>query len=120
MLEQLMKSVLDQDDAPVVICDMESVIMYMNPAAVARYKKDLTGQNLRNCHSPEANKAIERVLAWFGKSRENNVVYTFRNEQENKDVYMVALRDREGCLIGYYEKHAFRTRETGPLYEMKP
>ena len=41
----------------------------------------------------------------------------FFNEKENKDVYMVALRDDEETLIGYYEKHEYRYKETAPLYD---
>ena len=59
------------------------------------------------------------MLAWFAKSRGNNIVYTFRNDEENKDVYMVALRDGDGTLIGYYEKHEYRNRETAKLYDME-
>ena len=40
-----------------------------------------------------------------------------RLSQKNKDVYMVALRDEDNCLIGYYEKHEYRNRETGSLYD---
>jgi hypothetical protein len=46
-------------------------------------------------------------------------VHTFRNEKENKDVYMIALRDDEGELIGYYEKHEYRNIETMKLYDME-
>lgn len=118
MLMDLFKSVLEQDRAPVVICDLNSTIVYMNPVAIQRYHRDLTGRDLRLCHDAEGNKRIDKVLAWFGQSVENNIVYTFRNDEENKDVYMVALRDSQGQLIGYYEKHEYREREWGKLYEM--
>lgn len=117
-MEQFFRSVLEQDRAPVVLCDLESTVVYMNPAAIRRYRRDLTGNNLMDCHPAEAREKILRVLAWFEKGRENNVVYTFRNEEENKDVYMVALRDGEGRLIGYYEKHEYRNRETAERYGM--
>ena len=120
MLEQLFKSILQQDRAPIVVCDMQSTVVYMNGAAIARYKKDLTGKSVKSCHPPEANEKIDRVLEWFGKSRDNNVVYTYRNDAENKDVYMVALRDDGGALIGYYEKHEYRNRETAKLYDIDP
>ena len=116
MLNQLFKSVIDQDRAPVVICDLESRIVYMNPSAIARYHGDLTGKSLKACHNSDSNEKIDRVLAWFAKSRENNTVFTFRNEREQKDVYMVALRDGEGELIGYYEKHEYRAYETTERY----
>ncbi len=117
-MEQLFKSILDQDKAPIVVCDMQSTVVYMNPSAIARYKRDLTGRNLKSCHPASANEKIERVLEWFKNSRDNNIVYTFRNDEENKDVYMVALRDPEGNLIGYYEKHEYRNRETAKLYDI--
>lgn len=117
-MEQLFKSILDQDKAPIVVCDMQSTVVYMNPSAIARYKRDLTGRNLKSCHPASANEKIERVLEWFKNSRDNNIVYTFRNDEENKDVYMVALRDPEGKLIGYYEKHEYRNRETAKLYDI--
>ena len=52
-------------------------------------------------------------------SEENNRVFTFRNDKENKDVYMIALRDDKQNLIGYYEKHEYRTAENGKLYDLK-
>jgi len=32
---------------------------------------------------------------------------------------MIALRDEEGELIGYYEKHEYRNIETMKLYDME-
>ena len=117
-LQKLFKSVLEQDRAPIVICDLEHTIVYMNPVAIKRYHKDLTGQSLKKCHNEKSNELIDKVVDWFKASKENNIVYTYNNEKENKDVYMVALRDENGKLIGYYEKHEYRNKETGKLYEI--
>ncbi len=38
-------------------------------------------------------------------------MYTYYNEKENKDVYMVALTDADKNLIGYYEKHDIETEK---------
>ena len=62
---------------------------------------------------------ITIVLAWFKESKDDNIIYTYRNDEENKDVHMVALRDDDGTLIGYYEKHEYRNRETTGLYDFK-
>ena len=118
MLNKLFKSVIDADKAPIVICNMDSIVVYMNPASIARYHVDLTGKSIKCCHSAASNAKIEQVLAWFIKNKDNKTVYTFRNDEENKDVYMIALRDDEGKLIGYYEKHEYRNRETMELYQM--
>jgi len=118
MLNKLLKSVLEQDTAPVVVCDINGIIVYMNPTAKKHYHKDLTGGNIRNCHPPKANEMIDKVLGWFKQSKDNNIIYTYHNEKENKDVYMVALRDDDGTLIGYYEKHEYRNKETDTLYKI--
>ena len=115
-LSKFFKSVLEQDTAPVVICDLEHTVVYMNPASIARYHTDLTGKSLKACHNADSNAKIDRVVAWFAESKDNNIVYTSRNDKENKDVYMVALRDDDGTLIGYYENHEYRNQETRSLY----
>ncbi len=117
LLNKLFKSVLEQDRSPIVICNLEHTIVYMNPVAIECYHKDLTGQNLKNCHNEKSNELIDKVVLWFKESADNNIIYTYNNPKENKDVYMVALRDENGELIGYYEKHEYRTKESGKLYE---
>ncbi len=115
------QSVIDQDRCAVVICNLGHEIIYMNPAAIEHYKKwggaKLIGQNLLHCHNGESQKRIEQVVTWFAEAPDHNLVYTFHNEKQNKDVYMVALRDGKK-LIGYYEKHEFRNPETMEMYEM--
>ena len=89
----------------------------MNPASVSRYHVDITGRSIKDCHSPKSSEKIDKVVEWFRKSTENNKVHTDFNEKENKDVYMIALRDDAYKLIGYYEKHAYRDRDMTPFYE---
>lgn len=120
-LNAFFKSVLDQDRAAVVLCDLQHTIVYMNPAAVARYADrggaGLLGQSLLACHNDRSNAIIQKVVDWFAADQGHNLIYTYRNAKENKDVYMVALRDGDGTLIGYYEKHEYRTAETMPLLD---
>ncbi len=120
-LSAYMKSVIDMDRSSVVICSLDHEIIYMNPAAIVRYEKrggeDLIGKSLLNCHNEKSKEIIEKVVAWFGQSIDNNMIYTYYNEKENKDVYMVALRDENQTLIGYYEKHEYRDREKAELYD---
>ena len=118
ILYKLFKSILDQEKAPVVVCNMDDIIVYMNSSAIECYHKDLTGASIKDCHPPKANEMIDKVIAWFKESKDNNIIYTYHNEKENKDVYMVALRDDDVTLIGYYEKHEYRNRETAGLYEL--
>ena len=120
-LSNFFKSVIDSDTAPIVICNTKHEIIYMNPTAVERYAKkggaELVGRSLLDCHNAGSNQKIKAVVEWFSKSADNNKVFTFHNPKENKDVYMIALRDDSGDLIGYYEKHEYRSRETAMPYE---
>lgn len=122
-LSKYFKSIVDQDRCAVVICNLKHEIIYMNPAAIARYGKSggkkLIGKSLLDCHNAKSNEMIEKTVEWFKKSNDNNIVYTYRNEKENKDVYMIALRDDNGTLIGYYEKHEYRNLETMKLYNFE-
>lgn len=113
----LFKSVIDNDRSAVVICDVNHTIVYMNKVAIERYHKDLTGSSLLDCHNAKSNEMILKTVDWFKESAENNMIYTYKNAKENKDVYMVALRDEKGSLIGYYEKHEYRNPETAEVYD---
>ena len=123
MLHQMFKSVIDQDRAAVVICDTEHTIVYMNPAAVQNYANrggaELVGKSLLACHNERSNDMIRKIVSWFADSKEHNMIHTFYNEKQNKDVYMVALRDEDGELLGYYEKHEFRNKETAKMYDFE-
>lgn len=117
-LSQFFKSIIDHDRAAVVICNLQHQIIYMNPAAKLQYSKhgDLIGKSLLDCHNEKSNEMIKKVVTWFSENDDNNIIYTFHNEKQNIDVYMVALRDETGKLIGYYEKHEYRNRETEQFY----
>ncbi len=121
-MNQYFKSIIDQDACSVVVCNIEHTIIYMNPAADANYKKrggrELVGKSILECHNPHSVERIKQVIAWFAKDKNNNKVHTFFNEKQNKDVYMIALRDEEGNFIGYYEKHEYRTKDETPFYGM--
>ena len=120
-MERFYKSIVEQDGSSVVICNLNHEIIYMNPAAVLNYSKyggdKLIGRSLLDCHNPESREKIQQVVDWFAADESHNIVYTFHNEKQNKDVYMVALRD-EGKLIGYYEKHEYRDAETMKQYDL--
>jgi len=119
-LTPFFKSMIDEDKAAVVICDTKHEIIYMNPAACENYNKwggaTLLGQNLLLCHNSCSQEMIHKVVEWFRADRSHNRIYTHHNEKQNKDVYMIALRDEQGELIGYYEKHEYRNRETMEMY----
>lgn len=121
-LSAFYKSIVESDSAAIVICDTKHTIIYMNDAAKVNYAKygggKIVGQSIFDCHNEQSCRMIQKVVSWFAASTEHNKVHTFFSEKQNKDVYMIALRDESGKLIGYYEKHEFRTRDLEPTYKM--
>ena len=119
-LNPFFKSVVDQCPTQIIICNTDHEILYMNPAAAEGQMKSggysLVGKNLKNCHNPDSVEKIQKVVEWFKADKENNIMFTYRNEKKNKDVYMVALRDENGELIGYYERHEMRSYENAEPY----
>ena len=123
-LNQYFKSIIDADTQPVVICDLDNTIIYMNASAIKRYYKTggsrLIGRSIFDCHNPESVERIEKCLEWFALSDENNTVFTYNHSEgeEDFDVYVIALRDDLGRLIGYYEKHESRVHDKSRNYAM--
>ncbi len=109
------ESIVSGDNCNIVICDTEHKVIYMNAAAITAYG-NLVGKSILNCHNEKSNEMIIKVVEWFKKSKDNNRIHTFYNEKKNKDTYMIALRNKEGDLIGYYEKHEFRTKDDSSFY----
>ena len=123
-IDIFLRSVIEQDSAPVVLCDLRHTVVYMNRAAAQRYSyaggAELIGKSLMNCHNAHSRGLIEKCIAWFEEDVTHNSVYESYNPDENKDVYIVALRDADGKLIGYYEKHEYRNKETDRTYGFMP
>ncbi|MCF0220849.1 MAG: PAS domain S-box protein [Fibrobacter sp.] len=121
MLNEFFKSIIDQDNTAIVVCNLEHEIIYMNPKAIEAQSKrggaSLVGRSLLLCHNPDSQEKIRKVVDWFAAHKSHNRVHSFFNEKQNKDGYMIALRDELGNLIGYYEKHEFRSKDETPFYQ---
>ncbi|MCD7807490.1 MAG: PAS domain-containing protein [Lachnospiraceae bacterium] len=116
-MNEFLEAVVEADDQPVVICDTEHIIVYMNPTAIRRYEKwggeKLIGRSIFDCHNAHSGEMIRSIFARFQEDRDLHKVYTYtkKKDGEDRDVYIVALRKKGGELIGYYEKHESRVHE---------
>jgi PAS domain S-box-containing protein len=72
-------SYFDELQNPITVCDTNGIIVYMNKASekmLEKYKsKNLIGKSLYDCHNPQSNKIIRRLIA----SGESNSYYTLKN-----------------------------------------
>ena len=79
------KSIIDQDVASVVICNLKHEIIYMNPNAVESYHEWVVRHCLEKSYElsqSEVKGIIEKVVAWFEEDKEHNRIHTFYNEKQ--------------------------------------
>lgn len=109
-LDQFFKGIIDSDEKAIVICDLNHIIIYMNPAAVKNYEKrggaDLVGKSVLDCHNSRSQDIIKNNVSKMRDDKSVNKIFEFHKTRNgaNEDVYCVAIRDEKGELIGYYEK----------------
>jgi len=100
----LLAALLDSLVEPVTFVDTEHIIRYMNKAAIAQYQKrggaNLLGRSLLDCHNAKSNKIIMEVVEAFQAGEDER----FLNENAKRRLFMRAVRDAEGRLLGYYER----------------
>jgi PAS domain S-box-containing protein len=99
-------AILDTINHPIVYVDNDHVIRYLNKAAEERYYKvkdysDLIGKSIFDCH---AQKSREQITEHYKRLQagENEII---RPAPEiGRKFTTVAVRDKNGNLLGYYEK----------------
>ena len=104
--EETCLAILDTIDSPIVFVDNDHVIRYLNKRAMKRYYEergfsDLIGKSLFDCHSEKSKATIieeyERLKAGEDKVERIDTGRSLR-------FTTIAVRDKEGNLLGYYEK----------------
>lgn len=104
MIDKLtMRHILNSLKNPVVLTDMDHKIVFMNKAAVAHYEKGeaLLGTSIFDCHNENSNKIIREIFEEMKKGLDERMI----TDDEKHRVYMRAVRDETGALIGYYERY---------------
>jgi len=102
-----LEAILDSLSEPILVADTDHIIRYMNRAAIAHYKggEALLGQSLLDCHNPCSQEVILRALEELRAGAEERLI----SENEERRVYMRAVRSTDGRLLGYYERYERRT-----------
>lgn len=96
-------AVLDSLKQPVLVANRDHVICFLNEAAARYYPggRSLLGTRLLDCHPrPESRDRILRIFAQL-EAGADEVCY---REDGERRAFMCAVRDADGCLIGYYER----------------
>lgn len=106
----LMTAILDSLKQPILVADTDHITRYMNKAATEYYGEGaaLIGRSLLDCHNEESQKIMVEILAAMHKGEEERLI----TDNEKHRIYMRAVRDRQGELLGYYERYEPPAKQT--------
>lgn len=103
--ESLLNSIID----PVLVADTNHIVQYMNKAAEKHYEEgdSLMGSNLLFCHNEESQKMMIDILEKMQNELEEELI----TDNEKFRIFMRAVRDESGKLIGYFERYESPTKK---------
>jgi DUF438 domain-containing protein len=99
----LMAVILDSLKGPILFADTQHVTRYMNKAAIDFYTggESLIGRSLLDCHNEQSQQMMVEILAEMHEGLEERLI----SDDEEHRIYMRAVRDAKGKLLGYYERY---------------
>ena len=99
----LLGAFLDSLNDPFLFADTDHITRYMNRAAIAHYEQGeaLIGRSLLDCHNAESRRQIIEIVRAMRDGLEERLI----TDNEKHRIYMRAVRDAEGQLLGYYERY---------------
>lgn len=102
--KSLLAAILDSLKNPVLFADTGHVTRYMNAAAIAHYEEgtSLIGRSLLDCHNEQSQQMMVDILAAMQNEGLEERLIT---DNEKHRVYMRAVRDAQGNVLGYYERY---------------
>ena len=98
-----MAALLDSLKDPILVADTDHVTRYMNKAAIAYYDEgaSLIGRSLLDCHNARSQQMMIDILAAMHEGEDERLI----TDDEKHRIYMRAVRDPEGRVLGYYERY---------------
>ena len=101
---EVLKGILDAYPYEVVFVDRTHTVRWMNQTALRRYgQRVIIGNSLFNCHNESTKPKIENFLKRADEG-ENEMFETY-NRKTGEREFFVPVRDEEGKVIGYFERH---------------
>ena len=101
---EVLNAILDAYPSEVVFVDRTHTVRFMNRAAQTRYAGVVKiGASLFNCHNENTKGKIEEFLARADAGE--NEMFEVLNGTTHEREFFVPVRDKEGKVIGYFERH---------------
>ena len=104
---KLMAYISDSLTIPITFADTDHVIRYMNKAAAVQYGKhggaDLVDTSVLDCHNEQSQATILAIFEEMLAGQEERMY----EDTPKRRIYMRAVRDSDGTLLGYYERYEY-------------
>ncbi len=119
-LTDFFKGIVDSEEGPIVICNMDYRIIYLNPSAMDYYRSghNMHGKLLESFMNEELMSMVRMSVEWFKESKDNNRVFAFHDNKKNLDMYILAIRNGSGDLIGFYGREESRTPDQSRPFDL--
>lgn len=119
-LTDFFKGIVDSEDGPIIICNLDYRIIYVNPAADSYYAgvAPLAGKLLSTLLDEEMLSKVTMSVEWFKEDRKNNKVFAMHEDKYNMDLYILAIRNSRNELIGFYNRREDRTPDQGKEFDL--
>ena len=102
--EKTLRAILDAYPYEIVYVDRTHTVRYLNKAAKERYGDIVkVGASLFNCHNEISKVKIEAFLERADAGE--NEMFEILNGTTGEREFFVPVRDAEGTVIGYFERH---------------
>lgn len=102
--KEILAAILDAYVYEIVFVDRHHNVQYMNKAAKKRYEgRVFIGRSLFNCHNESSRVKIEEFLKRADNGEDE--MYELYNGKTGEREFFVPVRDEEGEVIGYFERH---------------
>jgi PAS domain-containing protein len=114
------KGIIDSEEGPIVLCNLDYRVIYENPSAERYYASvsPITGKLLSTLMDEEMMSKVVMSVEWFKEDIKNNKVFAFHDKKNNMDMYILAIRNTNGELIGFYGRREDRTPDQGKEFDL--
>lgn len=100
--EKFFRELLDSFKNPVLFADTGHIVRYANRAAERFYPDGdkLLGRSLFDCHNQQSQQQMKDILQRMEAGLDEELI----TDNPKRRIYMRAVRDSSGKLLGYYER----------------
>lgn len=101
---EVLKAILDSYVYEIVFVDRTHTVRWMNRTALRRYPGRVQiGDSLFNCHNESTKPKIEEFLRRADAGEDE--MFEVLNSKTGEREFFVPVRNDEGHVIGYFERH---------------